>query len=217
LPEFIHSVEFGCKFQNDEISVLPGIYYRNTRNRFTSITQVVNDSTLLTTKQNLSTDQSTGVEFVVSITVGDLLTAHANANAYYNQIDASNLGYSSKRSTWTRSGAFTFNINVTMSTMLQVNSNFTSSRLTPQGENRPSYVINLGLRQELLSNKLSLVATVADLFKTQKRELELNTSLLNQNVINKRDSRVIYLGLTYHFGTPAKKSKEESLHYDDSL
>ncbi len=217
LPEFIHSVEFGCKFQNDEISVLPGIYYRNTRNRITSITQVINDSTLLTTKQNLSTDQSTGVEFLVSITVGDLLTAHANANAYYNQIDASNLGYSSKRSTWAESGAFTFNVNVTRSTMLQVNSNFTSSRLTPQGENRPSYVINLGLRQELLSNKISLIATVADLFKTQKRELELNTPLLNQNVINKRDSRIIYFGLTYHFGTPAKKSNEESLHYDDSM
>ncbi len=216
LPEFIHSVEFGCKFQNDELSVLPGIYYRNTRNRITSITQVINDSTLLTTKQNLSTDQSTGVELVVSISIGDLLTAHANANAYYNQIDASNLGYSSTRSTWTRSGAFTFNINVTRSTMLQMNSNFTSARLTPQGENRPSYVINLGLRQELLSNKLSLVATVADIFRTQKRELELNTPILNQNVINKRDSRIIYFGLTYHFGTSAKKSTEESLHYDDN-
>jgi outer membrane receptor protein involved in Fe transport len=210
-------VEFGCKFQNDEISVLPAVYYRYTKNRFTSITQAINDSTLLTTKQNLSTDQSTGLEVVVSVSLGDLLTAHANANAYYNQIDASNLGYSSNKSTWTSSGAFTCSIHLTRTTMLQMNSNFNSSRLTPQGENRPSYAINLGLRQELLSKKISLIATVTDLFKTQKRELELNTPLLNQNVINKRDSRIIYFGLTYHFGTPAKKSKEESLHYDDGM
>ncbi len=61
------------------------------------------------------------------------------------------------------------------------------------------------------------VLNVADLFRTQKRQLELNTSLLNQTVVNTRDSRVVYIGFTYHLGLPAKKTKEEQPHDDDNM
>lgn len=216
-PEYINSVEFGCKLQNDALSFLPSVYYRHTTNRFTPVTQAINDSTLLTTRQNLSSDQSAGVELIVSGNIGDWLTTHANGNAYYDQIDASNLGYSTGKSTITWSGAITCSINLSGTTMVQVNSNYSSRRLTAQGEYRPSYVVNLGFRQELVEGKLSLIATAADLFRTLKRESVLNAAMLTQTVVNTRDSRIIYLGLTYRFGAPPKKSNDDSLKYDDSL
>ena len=217
MPEYIHSVELGCKFQNDEITILPSIYYRYTYNRFTSVTEVFGDSSY-TTRQNLSNDQSAGVEFITSATFNDLLTSHASVNVFKNTIDASNLGYSSDKSTVTWSGALTVSIHATSSTMLQLNSTYNSARLTPQGEYAPSYVVNIGLRQELIEGKLSLTVTIADLFKTLKRETEVNTSVLKQTMINTRDSRVFSVSLTYNFGAPPKKSqKEESLKYDNGL
>ncbi len=216
LPEYIHSVELGCQFQNDMISVLPALYYRYTSNRFTSLTQTFNDTTLLTTRQNLLNDQSGGLELVVSANLGDIITAHWGANGFYNQIDASNLGYSEKKTTTTWSSSLTFNVNLTNGSKVQINSNYNSSRLTPQGENRPSYVVNTGFREELMEGKVSVILTLTDIFKTMKRQLELNTPSLNQTVINTRDSRIAYLGFTYHFGAPPKKSKEEQLRYEDS-
>jgi outer membrane receptor protein involved in Fe transport len=216
LPEYIHSVELGCQFQNDLISILPAIYYRYTDNRFTQLTQAINDSTLLTTRYNLSNDQSGGLELIVSANFGEIITAHWNASGFYNQIDASNLGYSDKKSITTWSSALTFNVNVAKGSRVQINSNYNSSRLTPQGENSPSYVVNTGFRQELFDGNLSLVLTATDIFKTAKRRLELNTPLLNQTVINRRDSRIVYFGFTYHFGAPTKKSKEDQLRYDDN-
>lgn len=216
LPEYIHSVEFGCQFQNDQFSILPSVYYRYAYNKFTSIVQALNDTTLLTTRQNLSSDQSGGMEVIVTATVGDLLTAHASANGFYEKIDASNLGYAENKSTTTWSSNLTLSLNLAKNSKLQINSNYNSSRLTPQGTFLPSYGVNMGFRQEMMEGKISLIFTVSDLFKTQKRQLELTTPLLNQTVVNTRDSRVAYLGFTYHLGIPAKKTKEEQIHYDDN-
>lgn len=217
LPEFSHSVELGCQFQNDQLSVLSALYYRYTYNRFTSLMLLINDSTLLTTKRNLSNDQSGGVEVVVSGDLGDLISVHWSANAFLNQIDASNLGYSQKKSITTWSSNLTANANLTNTSRFQINSNYNSSRLTPQGKYSPSFVFNTGFRQELFDGKLFFVLTVADIFKTLKRELQLNTPSVQQTVVNMRDSRIVYFGLTYYSGAPPKKSREEQLKYDDNL
>jgi hypothetical protein len=101
--------------------------------------------------------------------------------------------------------------------MAQLNAIYNSARLTPQGEYAPSYVVNFGVRQELLANKLSVVLTAADIFKTLKRDVTINIPSLAQNVVNTRDARVLYVGLTYNFGTAPKKGKEETLKYDNGL
>ncbi len=215
LPEYIHSLELGCQFQNDVFTFVPAVYYRATSNKFTSVIRALNDSTLLTTRQNLSRDKSGGVEMILSVSAGSVFTAHWSANGFYEQIDASNLGYSGKKSTTTWTSNLTFSVSPMAMSKFQVNSTYNASRLTPQGKFRPSYAVNMGFKQELLEGKLSLLATISDLFRTQKRQLELTTPILNQTVINTRDSRVAYLGLTYHFGSPPKKSKEEQLHYEN--
>lgn len=217
LPEYVHSAELGCQFQNDQISILPALFYRYTYNRFTTVTQLINDTLLLTTRQNLSNDQSGGLEVVVSAKFGDVIGAHWSANVFVNQIDASNLGYSNRKSITTWRSALTLDMNLSATSRLQINSNYNSSRLTPQGQYSPSYVLNTGFLQNLFEGKLSLALTVTDVFNTLKREYALNTLLLNQTVVNKRDSRIVYLGFTYRFGAQPKKSKEEQLRYDDNL
>lgn len=217
LPEYIHSFELGGKLQNGVFSFLPALYYRSTYNRFTSFTQLLNDTTLLTTKVNLSRDQSAGLELVGSADIGEVFTSHVSATIFYNQIDASNIGYSQNKSIVTWSGALTVDLNFAKTSMIQIKGNYSSARLTPQGEYRPSYMVNVGVRQELFDGRMSAILTVADLFHTLKRELNLNTTLLVQNVVNTRDSQIIYIGLTYHFGAPPKKSREEQIRYDDSI
>jgi hypothetical protein len=181
------------------------------------VVKPLNDSTLLTTRENLSSDKSAGLEMVLAGNVGNLFTANVSANAFYEQIDASNLGFGSSKSTVTWSGTLSGNVNLSKATMIQINSNYRSSRLTPQGENRPSFVMNLGFRQDLFDDKVSLILTISDLLKTMNRKTDLNTSWLTQNVVSNRDSRIVYFGLTYRFGTPAKKSKEKELQYDNGL
>ncbi len=217
LPEYISSFELGCQLQNDVLTVVPALFYRYTYNRITNVTELLNDTTLFTTKENLSTDRSGGLEIVVSANVGELLTLHWNASGFRNEIDATNLGYAGTRSTTTWTSGLTANVNCAQGSRVQVNSNYNSARLTPQGEFIPSWVVNMGYRQEFMEGRLAMVVTVADIFKTLKRQLELSTPALTQTVTNTRDTRVLFLGFTYQFGVPPKKSKDDQLRYDDSL
>jgi len=216
LPEYIHSIEFGYQLQNDGISLVPSIFYRKTYNGFTTVTRSLNDSTLLTTQENLLSDQSGGLELVITADLWNVIALNMNANAFYQQIDATNLGYSNRKSTVSWNGALNCNINLAKGTMVQVNSNYRSLRLTPQGEIRPIFVLNLGFRQDLFDKQISLIATASDILHTLNRKTDLNNPWLTQNSVLSRDSRIVFIGLTYHFGIQPKRSKDKPLQYDDN-
>jgi len=217
LPEMIHSVEFGYKWENEKFSFVPSLYYRYKLNGFTSVIVPLNDSTLLTTIQNLSNDKSAGLELIFSAKAGDFFRANLSSNFFYNQIDATDLGYSNKKSIVSMSSNFNLTFIITKTTMLQISSNYRSARLTPQGKVFGTFVLNAGARQDLFKKKLSVILTASDILKTLQQKTELNTPFLKQTAIGKRDARIIYLGLSYHFGKTVKKSAEEKLQFDNSL
>jgi len=216
-PESIHSIELGYQWRNERVSFVPTVYYRYKQDGFTRVTQSVNDSTLLRTMMNLASDWSAGLEPVLTASLGSVLAANLNGNVFYEQIDASNIGYSQKKSVVSWSGTLNVNLKPVRTTVFQVNANYRSARLTPQGESRPSFGLNLGVRQDLLDEKLSLTLAVSDLLKTQRQEIQLDISGIQQSVANRRDSQIVYFGVTYHYGRPEKKGKgkEKTFQYDE--
>ena len=215
-PEQIHSVELGYQGKGDKLTLLPTIYYRYTYDAFTEISRYLNDTVLLTTQQNLSSNQSAGLELVVTGKVKKLLTLNLSGNAYYNQIDASNLGYSSIKSAFIWTSKLAANLNITSTTMLQINTSYFSKQLTPQGNYLPIFVLNTGVSQDIFKKKASLVFTVSDVFNTLRSKGEINTPLLYQSTLNKRKSQIIYLGFSWRFGYNAKPSKEK-MSFDEKI
>ncbi len=215
LPEIIHSTEFGYKWQNKAFSFVPSIYYRYKVNGFTSVIVPLNDTTLLSTTQNLSNDQSAGLEAIFSAKA-KFFTATVSSNVFYNRIDATNLGYIQNKSIYSASANFTTSFTVTKTTLLQISGNYRSARLTPQGKTYPTFVLNTGMRQDLAKNKLSITATASDLFSSLKQKTDLNIPSLKQVSVGRRDGLIVYLGLSYRFGV-IKKAKEEKLQFDNAL
>ena len=217
LPEIIHSIEMGYKWQNKNFSFVPSIYYRYKLNGFTIVTIPLNDSTLLTTQQNLATDKSTGLELIFSAKAGNFFMANLSSNFFYNQIDATDLGYGDNKSIVSMNTNFNSTFSITKTTRIQLSCNYRSARLTPQGKMFPSFVVNAGVRQDLLKNKMSVILTASDLFKTLEQKYELNSSYLKQVAIGKRDAQIIYLGISYRFGKIIKKANEEKMQFDNNL
>jgi outer membrane receptor protein involved in Fe transport len=216
LPEIIHSTELGYKWQNKHFTFVPSIYYRYKQNGFTSVVIPLNDTTLLSTTQNLSNDQSAGLETILSAKAGNFFNATLSTNIFYNRIDASNLGYIQNKSIYSFSSNLSSSFTITKTTMLQISSNYRSARLTPQGKTYPTIVVNSGMRQDLLKNKLSVTLTASDIFSSLRQKNELQTPYLQQVSINRRDGLIVFLGLSYRFGI-IKKDKEEKLQFDNSL
>jgi outer membrane receptor protein involved in Fe transport len=217
LPEIIHSVELGYKWQNENFSFVPSVYYRYKNNGFTSVTVSLNDSFLLTTLQNLSQDRSAGLELIFSAKAGTFFSANLSSNFFYNRIDASNLGFAANKSIVSMSNNFSSTFAITKKLMLQISCNYRSSRLTAQGKSYSSFVLNTGMRQDLFKKKVSVTLTASDLFKTLRQKTELTTLDLKQVSIGRRDARIIYLGISYRFGKTAKKLNDEKLQFDNNL
>lgn len=216
LPEIINSVEFGYKWHNDKYSFVPSIYYRYKQNAFTQVIKKFNDSTYLTTQENLSNDKSAGLELIFSAKPAKFISANLSSNFFYNTIDATNLGYSTNKSVISMSLNFNCTFVITKNTMAQVNSNYRSARLTPQGKSYGTFVFNAGIRQDVFKKKVSITVTGSDLFKTLQERRELNTILLKQTTTGRRDAQIIFLGIAFHFGKAAKKS-EDKIQFDNSL
>jgi outer membrane receptor protein involved in Fe transport len=215
LPETINSVEFGYKWQKKNISFVPGIYYRNKTNGFTQVIKKLNDSTLLTTAANLANDRSAGLELIFSVKSGKLFNANMSSNIFYNQIDASNIGYTQTKSIISFNSTINATCNFAENTMFQASSNYRSARLTPQGKIAPSIVVNAGFRQDLYKKKITLTLTVSDIFASLKEKRDLNTLYLKQTTTGTRDARIFYLGVSYRFGKTIKVPKEEKLQFDN--
>ncbi|MDD5570836.1 MAG: TonB-dependent receptor [Bacteroidales bacterium] len=215
-PEQIHSVEFGYQFKNDTFTFVPSIYYRYMYDGFAEISRYINDSVLLTTFENLSKEQSAGLELIFSWRLKKIMTMNLTGSLFYSEIDASNLGYSGMKSTITGNFKLGATINITKTTAMQINANYFSAGLTPQGKYLPRYYLNTGLRQNLFKNKASLLLTVSDVFNTMRWVGEISTPELYQKTTGKRKSQIIYLGFTYRFGKSNKKNGEE-LKFDEKM
>jgi outer membrane receptor protein involved in Fe transport len=207
-PADVHSIELGYQYKKKKTTFLSTVYYRYTYNGMTDITKYINDTVKLTTRENLTKSSSAGLELVLSTTVTQLATLNLSTNAFYNTIDASDLGYSEKKSIIAWSANLSAGINLSKSTVLQITSSYTAERLTPQGKQLPSFVINTGFKQELFKRKMALIVTVSDVFNSLRNNTIIDTPELYEKIERRRSARIIYAGFTYAFGNQKKKELE---------
>lgn len=168
LPEEIHSFEAGYGYRRNPTSFTSTFYDRRSYCGFHNFTTDLGNGLLLTTHENLATSNAAGLELTANGDVGPHLSLNFSSNTFYNSIDASNLGFSSNKSDVSWLAKVGVTLHLPRSTQVQFNSNYSSARLTAQGERRPTFVANLGVRHDLWSKKAALILTVSDLFNSLK-------------------------------------------------
>ncbi|MEI6852554.1 MAG: TonB-dependent receptor [Bacteroidota bacterium] len=215
-PEQIHSIEFGYQLKNNYVTFVPTLFYRYKYDAFTEITTFINDSTLFHTNDNLANEQSAGIEIVLNSSIKKFMTINFSANGFFDQIDASNLGYATKKNAFSWNAKLGLNFNITKNTLLQVNGFYRAAEIQPQGKELPVYSLNAGVRQDLFKKKLSILLTVSDIFNTLRWASEINTAAMKETMTGKRRSQIIYLGVSWRFGNSGK-GKQEELKFDDRM
>ncbi len=214
-PEDIHSIEFGYSLKLNSFTFVPTLFYRYKVNGFTRVTSSLNDTILVTTIENLSTDQSAGVDLSGNWQIKKLASINFSASGFYNQIDASDIGYSGYRAAFSWNAKVNASFNITKTTLFQLNADFRSKSLTAQGYRLPSWTMNLGLRQDLWKRKVSLIATVSDLFNSRAYKSNIDTPILVQESTRRRVGRVFYVGFVFNFGTNEKKEKTPKFEFEN--
>lgn len=217
-PEKIHSVEAVWRWRTDNgISLMSTLYYRYLTNQITEVSRYIEDGVLLTTKENLNTSQNAGVELIWICPVSHWLSLNWNVNGYYNQIDATRLGFDKRRDTFSWSTLLNANFTPLRHWMVQLNARLRGAQLVPQGRRDADCRINLGMKYDIPSTGLSLLATVTDLLDTYRKSYTLDTPELKQKVEKRRNPRIFYVGVSWQFGAGKGKKHQAEMKYDEGL
>jgi outer membrane receptor protein involved in Fe transport len=211
-PQLTQSFELGYGYEHGDASYgLTGYYRRNT-DSMTDVTEYLGNGFTLTTKTNLPRNDSAGVEFSANGHLLPKLIYNLSGNAFYNQIDASQLGFPGLRSTTGLNVKAKLDWHPTVADSAQIIFTRTDKRLTPQGTVSATNIVNLGYKHTVTA-ALSAVATVSDVFNGQRYQRNASTPTLTQVYQRSVVGRVAWFGLTYTVGV-TKKEKEPNFEYD---
>jgi outer membrane receptor protein involved in Fe transport len=199
MPQETHSLEGAYQYEGGGQTATATLFYRVSKNGMTDVVSYLGNNIYLTTKENLTRSTSGGAELSGTGKLIDSLRYNLTGSVYYNEIDASGLGFSGRKSALAYTAKVSFDYQITGSDRAQITANYNGKRLTPQGYRLPTYTINLGLRHQLLDN-LAAVLTASDLMNSSREAYRLNTSTLIGTTKKRQLGRIIYLGLSYRFG-----------------
>jgi outer membrane receptor protein involved in Fe transport len=216
-PEETHSIEAGYQYRKDDTTYLVAVYFRDTYHAFTTVTRYIDSVTLLTTHENLASNRSGGLELAATTTLGPRVSLNFSSNAFYSEVDATNLGFNGHRSAVAWDAKLNADWHVSKTAVIQLSTNYSAKRLTAQGYRLPTYVASLGLRHDFKAKNIAFVLTVSDLFNSLKERTVIDTPVLHDDSTRRRSSRIIYAGFVCNFGKPTKKKKDDALQFDDQL
>lgn len=209
LPEFIDSYELGYQTNVLKQGLSLETYYRVRHNYVEMLRSVYAENVTLTAPENVGRQFALGTELRTDITVrkgwsvtlsGNLYDQRVNAEIADKSFDDHTLTYDAKVNSIT---AFAPN------TRLQIDASYNGPSVTSQGETEPSFITNLGLRQDFLKKTLNVALQVRDVFASAKRESLTDTPTLYSTERFTNDAPVFTLSATYSFNN-FKKKKESS-------
>jgi outer membrane receptor protein involved in Fe transport len=198
-PQVTDSYELGWQYRKGPAYYLATVYFRDSRDGVTDVVRDLGNGVLLTTRENLSKSRNGGLELVANGRLTPKLTYNVSSNVFWNEIDASSLGFTGKRSGTTVSGRVNLNYQATPKDFFQINGFSSGKRITPQGHREPTQLINLGYRRKV-TDKLNFVVTVNDVTNSFEDTVVTDTPLLRDTTRRTAKVRAAFFGFSYSFG-----------------
>jgi outer membrane receptor protein involved in Fe transport len=199
-----HAFEAGWQRKESGTYYLATLYYRVNLHGVTDVLTDLGDGVLLTRKENLSRSRNAGLELVANGKLTKALSYNASANLYWNEIDASGLGFAGRRSAFTAGGRASLNWQVTPSDLIQVSGQLMPKRLLPQGVSEPMLLTFVGYRHKF-SDQLSFVFTAQDPLNSYRFRQRIDTPTLHERTVDRGRIRAAFVGFTWTYGAAAKK------------
>jgi outer membrane receptor protein involved in Fe transport len=209
MPTKTDSFEVGYETKVAGLETNLRAYYREDTDAIVDYRYFIANNVLLTTKQNGEGSHASGLEFTISGKLLPTLTINGSGNlARSQQRTQDDTGAYSTRTANSLSGRVRLNYQLSAATQLQMALQMMGKTLSGQGYRSPNRTLNLSARQAV-TPRLSLVATVTDVFNQNKMETVINSATLRETSTRRFDGRVFYVGLSYRFGGAGGSTERE--------
>jgi outer membrane receptor protein involved in Fe transport len=175
-------------------------YHRKDRDSILIRRYFINDTVLLTTRENEGTQRSGGLEFSVNGKILPGLTVSASGNlGTHEQIYVDSEGFEQVRLARSLSLRARANYQIGAVDSVQLMVNRQGKMLMGQGYREAVATANVSWRHTI-TPRLNLVLNVTDLFDSNTINTIVDTDILRDTSERRFDGRIVYLGLSYRFG-----------------
>lgn len=214
-PEYIDAMELAYlkKWENSQFSV--ETYYRIKHNKIERILSVYDETTLLTTFENVGKDYSLGVEAMYNFKPFKWWEVNIMGNAYDYRIEGqlNEVNFDNSSFNWSSRVNNTFKF--AKKYRAQVDFNYNSPSIRAQGRSEGYYVFNVALRTDFFDKKLSAVLQARDLFATGERiSISESENFYSYNS-RRRFAPMVSLSLSYTINNYKQSRKRNNQGGDD--
>lgn len=198
-PEFIDSYEFGGQTIFGEIVFSTEVYYRVTKNKINDVRSVYAENITLNTIENIGTDYSLGSEFMFIFDPVKNWNINLMGNIYNYKMEGILLNESFSRESFNWRTRLSNNIKLSETTQLQLNINFNSPTISPQGRVESYSSSDIAIKQEFWQRKLTITLQARNVFGTAQRESVSQGLDFYRYNYSTRESPMLMLNLRFNF------------------
>jgi len=200
-PTATDSIELGLETKLGTVETNVRLYARKDSDLISERRYFISDTVLLTTRENAGSSRSGGLEFTFSGRATPKLTLNASGNLGYSEQSVLGTANSSeKRDATSLSGRARISYQINPTNNLQLVLNAQGKTLFGEGYRQATRSADLSYRRNL-TQALSLVMNINDIFDSQKSETITETDRLREYSIRRPEGRLVYVGLSYRFGS----------------
>ena len=199
-PSDSDSLELGMETKLGKVDTNLRLYARRDTDLISERRFFLANNVLLTTRENAGTSNSGGLEFSFGGKVTEKLSLNTSGNLGYSEQTVLGSAGNDKRSATSISGRARIGYQLDRMNSFQLMLNAQGKTLLGEGYREPSATADFNYRRQL-SQAMSLVVNVTDLFDSQKSDVITETDRLRQTSINRFDGRTFSVGLNYRFGS----------------
>ena len=222
VPEFTQSLELSyLKTWHANTTLLGSVYYKHTDHLITGYVEsdtTGGTNTLINTYINAESSYSMGAELTVQLPVTKWWDLSANINAYQSKINVAAADAIPQQALWSWFGKLNNSFRLPDSWSFQLSGIYQSKSNLPvnsngqqpgppmmnqsasQGYIKPYYEADIAVKKSLLKNKLSVMLSWNDIFRSRKQDQVTYSTYLTQEYDRLRNPQMLRLNLTYSFG-----------------
>ncbi|MDX2190574.1 MAG: TonB-dependent receptor [Bacteroidota bacterium] len=207
-PEYVHSFEGTHTKSFEKHSISTTLYYRLTDQSIQRFRIINADGTAVTQFLNAKNTINYGLEFIVKNQILKWWSTTSNINAFQSIVN----GIETNNKLITANFRVMSNMRVWKNMDIQVSGYYMLPQATLQGTFQGFNAMDIGVRKEMLNNKLILAVNLSDVFNTRYFFVQFNNAQqFSGNMYRQYESRVLRATLTYKFGSdklPVSKRKQ---------
>lgn len=208
MPEYTNSFELNFIKYFTSAIITPSIYFRQTNDKISRVRLQYDSLITLNTQANFSSSKSYGFELTANANPFKAWMINATIGYSKTENDATNLtGLTNTAYSW--NGRLFTTLALPEDFGLQLTYFYSGKNISAQGEIDPFSNAEASLKKDFLDKKLSLSLRVSDLFNSQKFHGTISDINFYDEFERRRDSRSVFLSLTYKFGSETKQDRRK--------